>query len=701
MKRRPLVLILVLILGVAAVVSAQDDEPGLVAPGEGIPLTHYPTHEITGIWKPIELERLEISPLAGSQSSQEEGADLCIDASKIELPGGGNTVTNSMTRSDDDPNLSCMWGRPNDPRGFRTTWYKVTPEESGYLKVVTNGSTYDTVLAVYSSDLENACVNLEQLACNDDANFLSSEVTPLVLSGRTYFIEVADWQFARPLNAVASVSASFVAINDWQVVGSLDPPRSRHVTVMNGPTAYIIGGQAIDASGFPVLLNITQSYNTAAGVWQDLAKMCLPGQACPTGYSNTTAALIDRKIYLPSGYVGNVDEYDGTHWVYDIDSNSWSKANNDIWNTKEPTIYGSAVVLGSGSLRRYYYSGGLVGPMPLEGQVKDNAWAASDETDIYLPAARSWSPLLSVPRMPVGRFGHMAAVQKLKDGNDADQTYICVMGGLGKAESGGPILITDGICYNSTGSLRWDKNLEGLNQPRYFAGSAVDRDGNWYVFGGTDENGRSVPSTEIYDRQNNEWITMDTRFDLGDTSVLPLRPARSWPRGDFHFQTLYSFGGHRNEQSGDTVLGLVERTNIPRLVNFVPKSTIYLPVSYNQLSGAQRNSTFATAEQIPLNMPISSGFAIADDFADVFLVSIPTHRAISVNVQNIPSGADYDLHVYNDNKGILGQSIRPGNNDESVNISVPPGLIYIVVERILPAPGSTPNPEPYQLLVQG
>lgn len=699
MKRRPLVLILVFILGVAAVVSAQEDEPGLVPEGRGIPLTRYPTHEVSGIWRPIELEPVEISPLAGSQFSQGEAADLCVNAPELNLPGGGVTVTNNMTRSDDDPALSCMRGRPRDPGGYRTVWYKVTPEESGYLRVGTNGSTYDTVVAIYSSDLENACVNLQQLACNDDINFLSSQATLLALSGTTYFIEVADWQFEAPSKAIASLSAAFAPVNEWQVVGSLSPSRSRHVTVMDGAIAYNIGGQAIDASGFAVLLNITQSFDINTGNWQDLAKMCLPGQACPPGYSNTAAAIIARKIYLPSGYVGNSDEYDGTHWVYDIDSNSWTTAKRNSWENNEPTIYGTAAVVGSGNLTRYYYSGGLVGPMPLEGSVEDDAWSASDDTYVYLPAGNSWPPN-PVPPMPVGRFGHVGAVQLMKDSNDNTRTYICVMSGLGKSQSGGPILITDGICYNTV-SGGWDKNIEGPNQPRYFAGSAVDGDGNWYVFGGTDENGRSVPSTEVYDRQNNEWITLDSRFDLGDTSVLPLRPARSWPRGSFSGPYLFSFGGHRNEQSGDTVLGLVERTKIPRLVSAVPNSTVYLPVSLLQESGAQRNSTFATAQQIPLNQTISSQFAVAEDFADVFSVSVPSNRTIAVYVRDIPSGADYDLHVYNNNKAILGRSALPGNNEETVTINVASGLIYIVVERILPAPGSTPIPEPYHLLVVG
>ncbi len=702
MNRRPLVLILALILGVAALVSAQEDETGLVPEGHGIPLSSYPTQEVSGVWKPIELEQVDMVPLPVSHLPGDEGADLCVDATIINLPGGGGGVTDtrSMTRSADDPVLSCMWGNPSDPGGYRTIWYKVTPEESGYLRVFTNGSTYDTVLAVYSSDLENACVNLKQLSCSDDNNFLVSEVTQLVLSGTTYFIEVADWNFAAPGEALASLSAVFAPINEWQVAASLNPARSRHVAVLNGDNAFVIGGQIINASGIPEILNSTQIFNTVTGEWKELAKMCLPGHACSSGYSNTTAALIDRKIYLPSGYVGNVDEYDGTHWVYDIASNTWLKANNDIWDDKEPTVYGAAVVEGADLLRKYYYSGGLVGPMPLEGSVTGDQWSASADMDVYLPASDRWFTNI-IPPMPSGRFGHMAALQRMEDGNGVSQIYICAIGGIGKNDEGNPILITDGSCYNSTGSGGWDKNLPELNHPRYFAGSAVDRDGNWIIFGGTDSEGKSVPATEVYDRENNLWIELDTRFNLGGTSVLPLRPARSWPRGEFKGQFLYSFGGQSNQQSGDFVLNLVERVKIPPLFNSVPNVTAYMPLIFKQDMATQRNSTFATAQPLSLNQTINSEFVDANDFADVFYVNIPFHRSISVNLQKIPSGANYDLYVYDDKKGLLGLSSQPGNNNESLNLNVAPGRIYIVVERILPPPGSTPIPEPYQLLVQG
>jgi hypothetical protein len=166
-------------------------------------------------------------------------------------------------------------------------------------------------------------------------------------------------------------------------------------------------------------------------------------------------------------------------------------------------------------------------------------------------------------------------------------------------------------------------------------------------------------------------------------------------------QFLYSFGGQSNQQSGDFVLNLVERVKIPPLFNSVPNVTTYMPLIFKQDMATQRNSTFATAQPLSLNQTINSEFVDANDFADVFYVNIPFHRSISVNLQKIPSGANYDLYVYDDNKGLLGLSSQPGNNNESLNLNVAPGRIYIVVERVLPPPGSTPIPEPYQLLVQG
>ena len=35
------------------------------------------------------------------------------------------------------------------------------------------------------------------------------------------------------------------------------------------------------------------------------------------------AAYVNGKIYVPTGWVGDNDEYDGTFWAYDIDNDTW------------------------------------------------------------------------------------------------------------------------------------------------------------------------------------------------------------------------------------------------------------------------------------------------------------------------------------------------------------------------------------------
>ena len=461
--RHPLTIISVALLGIAAVVAAQEIEPGTVPAGEGIPLTVYPRQEITGRWEPVELVPVE-NPIPPNSPTVIPAEDLCIDAPIINIPFGATTRTTDMTRSTDDPPLSCMWGNPPAPGGYRTAWYEVTPIEGGIMKVSTSGSNYDTVVAVYTTDTPDTCLGLEQLVCNDDFNFLSSEVTLLVSSNQTYLIEVADWHFEAFTDTDLNVVASILPVNDWQLVNELNIARSRHVAVSSGDIFYIIGGQSIDETGF-TRLNSTQSYNTVTGEWSELAGMCLPGISCfPLGgYSNTTAAYLNasnaifsndsgksRNIYFPSGYVGN-PVYDKTHWVYNINTDSWAKANNNIWIDLDPSIYGTAVPIGTGTGSIYYYIGGLVGPMPIDPDVLPDEWRASPQINLYRPSFDRWFTF--PPAMPTGRFGHMAAHQRLEDDNGNVQDYICVVGGLGKsADDGGPVLISDGICYNSTGS---------------------------------------------------------------------------------------------------------------------------------------------------------------------------------------------------------------------------------------------------------
>lgn len=683
--RLQVVLVLVFLLGIVALASAQEDSSSSSADPEGIPLVVAPQHMVTGQRLPLELEEVESLPIPQDTLAL-PATDACSDAPELDLPDGGQTSTNNMTIESNDPALSCMWGTPSNTRGHRTVWYKFTPEYSGWVTIDTASSTrvgafppfFDTVLAVYSG----GCGALTQLACSDDFNGFTSRVSIAVQAGQTYYVEAADWQFPLSGDAVLNLSAEIEVGTNWEQVNLMAVPRSRHSTVVVGNKIFVIGGQVV-VDDTPVRTPTTDMYDTSLSGGQDpwTFRAPLPGPD-GLGYSNTTAAHVNGKIYVPAGFIGVDGAYDGTHWVYDISGNSWSStaADPNNWPGGEPAIYSASVSDNSG----YYLIGGLTGPMPLAQTTP--WWEARREMYFYSPVTNIW---FDRPPMNTGRFGHVAARQIING-----TSYICVIGGIGRQSDDSPILLSSGECYSEP-SGQWNLITGPLNYPRYYAASAVGLDGTWYVFGGTDANGNSVPVTEVYDRFDNSWTALDVRFDLGTFAPgQDVRPPRGWPRGGFVGQTLFAIGGEQNTQGGSPVVNLVERL-------YLPQNHSQLPFIANTDASGGLDNTFASASQLLLNQPQSHRFTGPDDYFDVFFFQVPSPRTITINVSQIPSGSDYDLYAYNDNKFWRGSSINPGNLNENLSLNLGAGRFYVVVTRKFPPPGSTPDTEPYRIIALG
>ncbi|WP_432477876.1 hypothetical protein [Nocardioides sp. GXQ0305] len=70
----------------------------------------------------------------------------------------------------------------------RSVWYRYEPATTGRVRISTVGSSYDTVLAVYSG----ARSPQTRLSCNDDAAGLQSAVRPSLVAGRQYWIAVSS-----------------------------------------------------------------------------------------------------------------------------------------------------------------------------------------------------------------------------------------------------------------------------------------------------------------------------------------------------------------------------------------------------------------------------------------------------------------------------------------------------------------------------
>lgn len=84
----------------------------------------------------------------------------------------------------DDPTFACVSGQR-----YHTVWFVYTATANATLTVHTNGSSYDTVLAVWTGFSPG---DLVSQACNDNYSGSTSQVSLSQVKGTTYHIEVAS-----------------------------------------------------------------------------------------------------------------------------------------------------------------------------------------------------------------------------------------------------------------------------------------------------------------------------------------------------------------------------------------------------------------------------------------------------------------------------------------------------------------------------
>ncbi len=659
-----LLLSILIILLAAAALAVSADEPEV--------LVTFSTNMISGEWQPLTLEPVDPRQLPFNPTAP-PGAQYCAEASTLIFPDGGQMTVNGIDEEPIDPILQCAWGAGSGPRGkqgYRTVWYQFTAPDSGYVVIETLPNSdyrqnYDTVVAVYGG---NDCGDLsQQLACNDDDNGFLSRAELAVEAGQVYLVEVADWQFGIDTTKVLNIRSSFsVPDSRWEQIDVLTPSRSRHASVLVGQDLYVISGQSV-LEGDPVRDPTVVRYNVATGQVTDLAPLRGPDGS---GYANTSASHLSGRIYLPSGYVGDEDQYDGTHWVYDIAQNRWncSDAANTFCNAADPTLPAPRPVPWPGGVPFgwiatapyppfgvYYLLGGVTGPAFQLGAVPRG------EVFSFQPGATGgvW---LTLPPMVVPRYAHTAA----RLGNK-----ICVAGGVGANQNEEPIVLTNGECYDTVTRV-W--SLTGsLNVARYNAGSAVGADGRWYLFGGTDGSGASISSVEVYDPATNAWTALDASYAVRN-------PPRSWPRGGFIGAELWIAGGHLNTANGDQVLGLVDKMLVPGAIGVTNR--VLLPSFISSADGVLGDNTFDRALPVGFNILTLGGFRWVDDFFDVFHFDLAQTDSVVVRLESIEQSANYDVLIYDANKLKVGSGQQIANLNEYVPLNnLPPGRYYVMVVR--------------------
>ncbi len=587
----------------------------------------------------LQIEKITLQPLPERPLIANEAADSCSSATTISLnsSGAGETTTvNSMTESADDPVLTCAWGSPSRPEGYRTVWYKFTPESNGRVTIDTsnnfNPNSYDTILAVYTGSCGVNTLNM--VACNDDYQGFASRVSFDVSEGVTYYVEVADWNAAEPGTLELDIFFVLDPIpSKWETRATSAPARTRHATIKANGLIYMVGGQT-NASGTPTLSSGLYRYNPGNDSWTTLPSM--PGDPL----TDVTAVYLNGRIFIPGGYDGN--SMVGTHHVYNIAAGIWEPDRQP-----PPVAVGWAQAVVPADQGGYYLVGGISNTDFL-------TTTATVHNDVSFFNGTSWNP--ATPDMIVPRYGHTAVW--VNNG-------ICVVGGINDNNQ----LIQDGECFQPAGSGSW-QTIAPMNIARYGASSAVSPDGKWYVFGGLDGDHKAVPEVEMYDPQNPiaGWQILDVTYDLGGS---PIIRARAFPEGEFIGNYLYAIGGYSTIDFSVTPL-------VQRLL--VLGKSYYLPTIMNGDGG--QNNNFSAAQRLAVNVPQFHHFTDSFDFFDAYYFDQSNTSTVTIRLSQIPSGSDYNVTVYDANKSVRGSGTLAGNQSETVTLLLPVGRYYIMVERI-------------------
>ena len=634
--------------------------------------------EITllGDYEPIQLQPVQPPPttfnpdnLFAGAASPQCGLATTLGINTNGVPDGGQTIVNGAEEEAFDPPLNCVYGDPVGPRGnrgYRTVWYQFTAPQSGLvtLKAFPNADyreNYDTIIAVYP---QSDCNILSPaLACNDDHNGFLSETSVAVTQNQAYLVEIADWQFGASSSKKLNLTVTFQPVDSlWQLVGDVPEFRTYHSVSIVDDQIYMIAGETT-ATGNPIRTGTMHRYDLSDGAWTQLPT--LPGPD-GRGYSRTDAVHLEGKIYLPSGYVGNNNLYDGTHWVYDIAASTWVTATpNPHWENGAAYAYEQVVGVET-PIPQYYVVGGLTGEF----------LAGTPHADMYVYLAGSDLWLNPNRPMNTARYAHVAE----KIGNS-----ICVAGGLGADGNGSPIILSSTECYSII-SGQWT-NVGAMNFFRFNAGSAVGPNGKWYVWGGTSATGQSLSTIEVFDPTTGVWTVLPAQYDL-------LNPSRAWAKGGFIGNDLWVLGGHLNTGSGDLVMGLMERAMIPDAVpaNYI----LYHPIIFNgQL--APPNEVMGTALPLSFYINYFNSFATVDDFFDWYYFDLPEQGTVQVFLESIDIQQAYNLEVYDSNKLWLGSGQNIGNQNEHLILpDLPAGRYFVQVIRDF----GQPTQDPYVIRVE-
>ena len=179
------------------------------------------------------------------------------------ITGAVGTTNGSSVGATSEPGEPVIAG----DGGGKSIWYKWTAPFTGTMIFSTEGSDFDTVLAVFAG---NSVSNITQIAANDDANFpvdVTSRVSVAVTNGAVYHIAVDGFQGATGAVTLSWQPSGALSAGNFLIAqpGVPNVPSGGIPFSAGGPASYFIS--QLDTAGMPAAkVRVTRTAGTAGRV---------------------------------------------------------------------------------------------------------------------------------------------------------------------------------------------------------------------------------------------------------------------------------------------------------------------------------------------------------------------------------------------------------------------------------------------------
>ncbi|MBI3968565.1 MAG: hypothetical protein HY329_23270 [Chloroflexi bacterium] len=195
-------------------------------------------------------------------------------------------VDNSAATEAGEPQPSCG-------NVVKTVWYQWTADRSDQFRADTQGSNFDTVLAVYTGALSGTipATNPTEIACNDNDPLISgsveSRLTFNATQGTTYFFQVGGRNGAT--NNTGTISFNLM------LAPSESQPASSNNTLTSSETEVVVTASS------PSIVNITATQNVTDAKLNVQSTLTEQGGTATAVISPTVNAQLQVTLATPSG----------------------------------------------------------------------------------------------------------------------------------------------------------------------------------------------------------------------------------------------------------------------------------------------------------------------------------------------------------------------------------------------------------------